>query len=156
MNSIFKNLTNAMLFNAGSSLDCPRHCSTEVYIANLSDENLTITALLPDDAEQLRSLVFSIIDEYELAQNPTGTLRGADRERTLRPGEVAQLALKKGAGGKHISLFRVRKETQAGSCFLKYTVTIEGNASTGSIVPVGTQDLKGKLENVLPHLLYVW
>ena len=161
MGSSFENLAFAMHFTSGSAMGYSRTMPTEAYIANLSDNNLIVTALLPEDADPERSLLVRILDQTEAAihkdpREPSVSPQELNRERILRPGEVAMLALRKVPKAKHISLFRVRKEGATGLCFLKYTVKVNGHSCLSSIAHLGTQNTLGKLENTHPHLLYIW
>ena len=126
----------------------------EAYLANLSEDNLILTALLPSDATAQRNLVLGILDKDDLTRlGATFPLNTMNRERVLRPGEVAQITLRQAPTSSHVSLFRVRKERGAGSSFVRYAVEVDG---TGTLTQLGTQECAGRLENVFPHLLYVW
>lgn len=156
MGSQFENLASTMLFKVRPPLGCLKQTSSEAFIANLSDQTLIITALLPDDADDLRNLVFTILDTDEALGTDPALFKGLDRERTLKPGEVAQLALRKPTVTRHVSLFRVRKEGQASGCFLKYTVDEGASPTPSAITFAGIQNALGKVESIYPHLLYIW
>ena len=171
MGSIFENLASAMRltshfpsdrtpdFGSGSPLGGSRHTSAEAYIVNLSDNGLILTALLPEDSDSHRSLLLGILDHTEAMAGHHGqahSFQELNRERILKPGEVAVLALRKAPAAKHVSLFRVRKEGQPGVCFLKYTVKSLGPNCVAAITHLGTQNTLGKLESAHPHLIYVW
>ena len=157
MASTFENLASAMLVTAGSPRGKGRNVAAEAYIVNLSDGGLILTALLPEDSDAHRSLILSILDQADPA-HPASIGSGLDsnRERILHPGEVAMLALRKPPLRNHTSLFRIRKEGQAGASFLRYSVSVKQNTWASSITRLGTQNPVGRLENALPHLLYVW
>jgi hypothetical protein len=126
--------------------------SPEAYLANLSDENVIITALLPADATGHRNLLLGILDRDDLTRlEAVFALQSLNRERVLAPGEVLQITLRKLAG-RHLSLFRVRKEKSAISSFAKYSVGTDGRAT---LTPLGPREPGDRLETHDPNLLYL-
>ena len=129
----------------------------EAYLANLSNEKLILTALLPSDAESHRNLMVGIRERADPTRlGAHFPLQGMTRERVLQPGEVAQFSLRKAPACTHVSLFRLRKEREAASCFLKYAVEPVAGAPCATLSQLGTQDQAARLENTLPHLVCVW
>ena len=130
--------------------------SGAAYLANLGDDNLILTALLPSDATSHRNLVLGILDRDDLTRlDATFPLQGMNRERVLGPGEVVQFSLRQLPSRTHTSLFRVRKQRDAASAFLKYVVEVNGHGTTAILTRLGTPNGTWTLENTFPHLLYV-
>jgi hypothetical protein len=99
--------------------------------------------------------VLGILDKDDLTRlDTTFPLQSMNRERVLRPGEVAQFALRMAPGATHTSLFRVRKERDATSSFIRYVVEVDGPVVSGTLTQLGQQN--SSMENPHPHLLYVW
>ena len=126
----------------------------EAFLANLSPDKLILTALLPSDAEAHRNLVVGVGKRAE-GPGPVSLapLQGMTRERVLEPGDVAQFSLRRLPARPHVSLFRLRKEREAPSSFLKYAVEPAGGST---LTQLGTQDPASRLENTFPYLLCVW
>ena len=132
------------------------HGAAEAYLANLGDDNLILTALLPSDATTQRNLVLGILDKDDLSRQDSALPRqDLSRERILAPGEVAQFSLRQAPARTHTSLFRVRKQRDAASAFLSYVVERDGAGGTATLTPLGTPTGSWMLENTFPHLLYV-
>ena len=137
--------------------ECAAPRGIEAYLANLSNDKLIITALLPSDAESYRNLMVGVRERNDLQRGDAlFPLQGMTRERVLHPGDLAQFSLRIPTPRPHVSLFRLRKEREAASCFLKYAVEQTGGAPSASLTQLGTQDQAARLENTLPHLLCVW
>ena len=150
MGSFLENLAQS-----GGGQGSLRHAATDAYLVNLSGETLLLTALLPEDATAQRRLMVSILDQTDRPLSETDPFQTLKRERSLGPGEVAMFSLRTLPGTTHTSLFRARRLGNAGSCFLKYTVTVAGARAAGTIQIVGSQAPLGRVEQPLPHLLRV-
>jgi hypothetical protein len=126
-------------------------------VANLSDEKITLTALLPDDTEADRNLLFMLLDQPETPPGASAAQpQTAYRELSLEPCEVAMFDLKATPKSNHVSLFRVRKEGAPGSSFLKYSVQVNGGHVMSLVQFVGARSTLTKVESPFPHLLYLW
>jgi hypothetical protein len=143
------------LAQSGGDQGSLRHASQDAFIANLSKETLLLTALLPADATAERRLMLSIMDATDPAMAEADPFQTLKRERTLRPGEVARFSLRSLPDVTHTSLFRARRQGHAGSCFLKYTVTVAGAKAAATIQIIGTHDKLGQVEQPLPHFLRI-